>query len=241
MKAADRLLELARGVARRDLDIASRVRACPDLAREVFRAGASRTSPSPWFLDEIKHYVYAGDTLLHVAAAAHDLEVARALIAAGADVRAKNRRGAEPLHYAADGSPGLPSWDSSAQAAVVAYLIEAGAAPDAFDKSGVAPIHRAVRTRSTGAVRALLAGGADPTLANKSGSTPLDLARGTTGRSGSGSPRGEEGASGDPPAADAVTLRDFSARRRSARDETPSGRPRGRRSRSRRPRRRFEG
>lgn len=67
-------------------------------------------------------------------------------------------------------------------------LVEAGADPDATDKSGVTPLHRAVRTRSTGAVAALLAAGADPGRPNKTGSTPHDLAQWTTGRGGSGSP-----------------------------------------------------
>jgi hypothetical protein len=44
-----------------------------------------------------------------------------------------------------------------------------------------------VRTRSTGAVRALLAGGADASLRSGRGSTPRDLATRTTGRGGSGS------------------------------------------------------
>jgi ankyrin repeat protein len=41
------------------------------------------------------------------------------------------------------------------------FLVARGADPDALDKDGVAPLHRAVRTRSTGAVAALLAAGAD--------------------------------------------------------------------------------
>ena len=68
-----------------------------------------------------------------------------------------------------------------------AISIEAGADPNAFDKSGVAPLHRAVRTRSSAAVRALLEHGADPQLRNNSGSTPLHLAVQNTGRSDSGS------------------------------------------------------
>jgi hypothetical protein len=111
----------------------------------------------------------------------------RKLIAMG-DVRARNRRGAEPLHCAADGVPGSPSWDPTAQAAIVAYLIGAGADPNAVDKSGVTPLHRAVRTRCTGAVRALLKGGADARRRNKNGSTPMLRATITTGRGGSGSP-----------------------------------------------------
>src|SRR2546422_4558515 len=42
--------------------------------------------------------------------------------------------------------------------------------------------HRAVRTRSLAAVRALVDGGADSRRPNKAGSTPLHLAVQTTGR-----------------------------------------------------------
>ena len=76
-----------------------------------------------------------------------------------------------------------------AQAATVACLIAAGADPNALDNSGVAPLHRAVRTRCAAAVSALLDGGADATLINASGSTPLQLATRQTGRGGSGSPK----------------------------------------------------
>jgi ankyrin repeat protein len=75
---------------------------------------------------------------------------------------------------------------------VIPYLIAAGADPNAVDKPGVAPLHRAVRTRSPAAVRALLAGGADPRQRNGSGSTPLHLAVQTTGASGSGSDRARQ-------------------------------------------------
>jgi hypothetical protein len=140
------------------------------------------------FLEEITHYLYAGDSALHIAAAAYQHEIARKLIAMGADVRARNRRGAEPLHYAADGVPGSRSWNPRAQAATIASLIEAGADPNAVDKSGVMPLHRAVRTRCATAVRALLDGGADPRGRNGTGSTPMDLATRNTGRGGTGSP-----------------------------------------------------
>lgn len=160
--------------------------ASPELARQAFRAGATRDNAAAWYLDEIEHYLYAGDTLLHVAAATYDRDVARTLVTAGAEVCARNRRGAEPLHYAADGGPTLRTWNPRAQADVISYLIDAGANPNSVDKSGVAPLHRAVRTRCTGAVRALLAGGANPRLENKSGSTPIGLAAQTTGRGGSG-------------------------------------------------------
>ena len=96
--------------------------------------GATRQEAKAHFLDEIQHYVYAGDTALHIAAAAYRLEIVRRLIAMGGDVRARNRRGAEPLHYAADGGPGSRTWDPAAQAATVACLIEAGADPNTVDR-----------------------------------------------------------------------------------------------------------
>jgi ankyrin repeat protein len=165
------------------------LRASPALARARLETGATRDHAKANRVGGLGHYVYAGDTALHVAAAAHRPGIARKLIAMGSDPRARNRRGAEPLHYAADGLPGSPWWDPTAQAATVTCLIEAGADPNAVNRSGVTPLHRAVRTRCTGAVEALLKGGADPQRPNKNGSTPMRLAAMTTGRGGSGSPQ----------------------------------------------------
>ena len=47
---------------------------------------------------------------------------------------------------------------------------------------------KAAYSRCAAAVAALIDGGADATRRNKAGSTPLRLARLTTGRGGSGSP-----------------------------------------------------
>lgn len=162
--------------------------ATPALARAALAQGATRAAATENFLTAIGHYVYAGDTALHVGAAAHRPETIRALLALGADVAARNRRGATPLHYAADGNPASPRWTPAAQAATIALLIDAGADPNAPDRNGVAPLHRAVRTRCAAAVVALLAGGADPLGRNGNGSTPLLLATRQTGRGGSGGP-----------------------------------------------------
>jgi hypothetical protein len=181
------LLALLHSIAHGDASAVATIAASPELVRQPVIGGATRDDAVSWYLTVIEHYVYAGDTPLHVAAAAYRPDIALLLLARGALVGARNRRGAEPLHYAADGGPNLSTWDPGAQAATVTCLIEAGANPNALDKGGVGPLHRAVRSRCTAAVRALLAGGADPNLANKSGSTPLALATQTTGRGGSGS------------------------------------------------------
>jgi hypothetical protein len=168
-------------------EVARRLRSSPRLAGRPIQVGATRQDAETYFLDVIRHNVYAGETALHIAAAAYQYEVARSLVANGADVRAANRRGAEPLHYAADGGPDTEHWDPTAQRDVIVYLIAAGADPNARDNGGVAPLHRAVRNRCAVAAAALIGNGADPRLRNKRGSTPLDLAVQNTGQSNSGS------------------------------------------------------
>ena len=170
------------GMVSRELTLA------PLLARTASDVGASRSNESQFFFAEIAHYLYAGDTALHMAAAAFRRDVIELLIAHGADCGAKNRRGAEPLHYAVDTN----RWKPEAQVEAIMYLLMAGADPNATDMDGVTPLHRAVRTRSAPAVQALLEGGANPTRRNKRGSTAMQLARLTTGRGGSGTERARQ-------------------------------------------------
>jgi ankyrin repeat protein len=141
-----------------------------------------------FFLPECHAQFYQGDTPLHAAAFAYDRELAQDLVARGAGIRTRNRRGAEPLHAAVAGGPGPSNWNPARQREVIEYHIAAGADPNATALGGVTPLHRAVRNRCSVAVDALLAAGADPRLANDNGSAPHDLARWTTGRGGTGSP-----------------------------------------------------
>jgi ankyrin repeat protein len=164
-------------------DVSRRLTDTPALATTSTAVGATRQEASHFFFADIGHYLYRGDTALHMAAASFRRPVAQLLIEHGANCRAKNRRGAEPLHYAADAN----HWNPTAQAEVIEYLTSIGANPNALDGAGVAPLHRAVRTRSLAAVRALVDAGAHPTQPNQNGSTPLHLAVQTTGRGGSGS------------------------------------------------------
>ena len=62
------LLTLVRTIVAGDAVAASRLLAAsPALASARLEEGATRQSPRPCFLGEIRHYLYAGDTALHVA------------------------------------------------------------------------------------------------------------------------------------------------------------------------------
>jgi ankyrin repeat protein len=144
----------------------------------------SRAARLEW---SIAHWVYAGDTALHVAAAGYRVEIAKTLLAAGADAGAVGKhRHSQPLHYASDGHVNNPAWNPKRQVAMIRLLIEAGADVHAQDKNGATPLHRAVRTRCADAVKCLLDSGAAALIKNKPGSTPFHLAVQNTGRGGSG-------------------------------------------------------
>ena len=147
---------------------------------------AGRRFETEFLAEQIPHQLYAGDTLLHLAAAAVQPAVAAALIEAGADVSAANRRGTQPIHYACDPRPTHKIvWNPAAQERLIRLLVLAGADPNSADNSGVMPMHRAVRARSEAAVRALLACGANAqTRSGQNGSTPLHLAVTPSGASG---------------------------------------------------------
>jgi ankyrin repeat protein len=132
-----------------------------------------------------------GLTALHVAAQAGNLEIARLLLEARADVRAETRIGAyTPLHLAAGGghadvvgalldagadpaarttSTGVTALHLAAKAmdgeAAVAALLRRGAPVDARESaSGQTPLMFAAATGHDAVIRALLAAGADPSL-----------------------------------------------------------------------------
>src|SRR5262249_4272112 len=133
----------------------------------------------------ILHWIYVGDTPLHLAAAGYRFEIARLLLKAGADPNAaRNHRRSGPLAYAGGGHAESAGWDPKRQVQTMQLLLAAGARIDAQDKNGATPLHRAVRTRCAAAVRCLLDAGSDPTRRNESGSTPFHLAVQNTGRGG---------------------------------------------------------
>jgi ankyrin repeat protein len=151
------------------------------------RALATELTKTPRLERQLPHWIYGGDTALHVAAAGHRVEIAKLLLKAGASPNsAENHRRSGPLHYAADGYIVSELWNEKNQVAMIRLLLKAGAEVNAQDKNGATPLHRAVRTRCAAAVKCLLDAGADTTIKNEPGSTAFHLAVQNTGRGGSG-------------------------------------------------------
>jgi hypothetical protein len=69
----------------------------PSLARQAIDVGATRTVETLYYFAAIARFVYAGDTPLHIAAAAYETGIAEQLLSRGAHVRASNRRGIDVL------------------------------------------------------------------------------------------------------------------------------------------------
>ncbi len=145
-------------------------------------------------VEEVPHQLYAGDSALHLAAAALRSLAVERLIEAGADPNAENRRGATALHYACDARPRAGMLrNPSTQRSVIELLLDGGANIEHKDKSGAAPLHRAVRARSPEAVRCLLERGArvDATHGRRR-TTALHIVAHSTGASGTKGTRAEQ-------------------------------------------------
>jgi ankyrin repeat protein len=109
-----------------------------------------------------------GMTALHWAAEQGNVDMAKILVFAGAEVDAETRLGAHtPLHVAAESGSGE----------VVKVLVDAGANVKATTNTGVTPLHFAAMSGSTVAVLALAEKGADVNAREASwGQTPLMFA-----------------------------------------------------------------
>ncbi len=114
---------------------------------------------------------YAPDGFTPVALAAFfgHADAARALIAAGADVRAPARNAfkVQALHAAVAGR----------DLQIVKAVLEAGADPNAQQQAGFRPMHEAGTNANRALAELLLAHGADPLLPEDSGKNAIDLAR----------------------------------------------------------------
>lgn len=105
-----------------------------------------------------------GFTALHGVVAEHHFDIARLLIAKGADVNAGNDEGVTPLHLAA-----YPE--------MVEILVANGARLDARDSNGNTPLHAVTEhPELIDVMEKLLKLGADPNARNHDGASALDLA-----------------------------------------------------------------
>ena len=133
--------------------------------------GADVNTKAP---DDYPHY---GETPLHEAAYYGRATIAATLIAAGANVNAKEREGRTPLYEAVD----------RGHASAASVLLAAGADIDAKDNYGYAPLHHAFSDLGNASVAfVLLAAGAEVNVRANDGDTPLHLAAGVPVWSGSG-------------------------------------------------------
>ena len=104
-----------------------------------------------------------GETPLMLAAINNQLDLAKVLIARGADV---NREGWTPLHYAA----------TKGHREMMRLLLENDAYIDSESANGTTPLMMAAFSTSPLAVKLLLEEGADPTLVNHGNASALDIA-----------------------------------------------------------------
>ncbi|RMF14484.1 MAG: hypothetical protein D6757_06165 [Alphaproteobacteria bacterium] len=109
-----------------------------------------------------------GTPVLAIAAQNNDLEMARFLLASGANPNAADRiTGETPLMIFA----------RQDNIEAIRLLTRHGADPDAADRSGETALMKAVRTRKVRALRVLLEIGADPAVTDYQGQTAADIAR----------------------------------------------------------------
>ncbi|HEY1554040.1 MAG TPA: ankyrin repeat domain-containing protein [Kofleriaceae bacterium] len=148
----------------------------------LLRAGAR--------VDEIDHDDHDYTPLI-VACQNNAAGAARALVAAGAKVNARDSDGMTVLHWAVYGArpdeihvyrdlgkPHDTMYIAHAAAPIVELLVAHGAKVDAIDGDGNTALHEAVFVNAAAAARVLIHAGARRSIRNHDGQTALDIARG---------------------------------------------------------------
>lgn len=135
---------------------------CAGTVDDCLQEGASPNTLLPLAL----HWPAHASVLHRAAHHGHDL-IVRLLLAAGADIQARDVVGNTPLHVAAQAGHNR----------VVKILLESGASMVAVSQSGMTPLHRAASKGKELTCNLLLRRGADPRAEDNSGRTPADWAR----------------------------------------------------------------
>ncbi len=140
------------------------------------------------------------ETPLHFA---QNGEVVSLLLACGAELEGRTRRGGTPLQWAArfglvsamqaliaagadvnlrdeDGETALWHAAWTGQAEATALLLSSGADVNAVTNYGETALHKAARHGKIEVVKALLGAGADPTMRDQSGAMPINVCAGAT-------------------------------------------------------------
>src|SRR5262250_618477 len=95
---------------------------------------ASARAMDDVLVESIPHWLYVGDTPLHLASAALRTGAAKLLLESGANANSENRRGATPLHYACDPRPKSGgTWDPAKQGELIELLVQHGAKLEQVD------------------------------------------------------------------------------------------------------------
>ena len=117
----------------------------------------------------VRAYSFDGWTALHLAAHFGQIEVARTLLAAGANISAHSWNGLdnEPIHAAAA---------HRSNVAMVMALLDAGAQVNARQHGGFTPLHQAAQNGDAELVTLLLSRGARRSLTTDKDQTAYDLA-----------------------------------------------------------------
>uniref|UniRef100_A0A8B9CLQ1 Ankyrin 2 n=1 Tax=Anser brachyrhynchus TaxID=132585 RepID=A0A8B9CLQ1_9AVES len=109
---------------------------------------------------------YRGETALHMAARAGQVEVVRCLLRNGALVDARAREEQTPLHIAS----------RLGKTEIVQLLLQHMAHPDAATTNGYTPLHISAREGQVDVASVLLEAGASHSMSTKKGFTPLHVA-----------------------------------------------------------------